>query len=203
MKRLLFSSLAAFGLTGAPAHAVMIDFSLDGNIVDIVVSDLGGQIVSAFDILVTYDSTALTALDAIVGDRSLGPDFDGHAISYLDDISAPLGDNTGWTIRGTDVSTPGEVSLFELSLLDDADLLAQQIDSFLLGSIAFDAVVEAAEVTLDSLAFVWDIGLELDVKGLNADPIFPVTGVPEPGTLLLLGSGLLGFGLSRRQARSH
>ena len=75
-------------------------------------------------------------------------------------------------------------------------LAAIQPDEFVLGSLWF----LDPDVDLGLLSFIW--GPEWDVKGLDGQIIIPSSEVPEPATLFLLGSGLLGFGLTRRRARS-
>jgi hypothetical protein len=213
MKRLLLTGIAAFGLTAGPAQAVLIDFATSSftgpagtSGVDIVVSDLGDEIVSAFGILVDYGP--LTLDWAIVGDCNLNfciadPDQAPqiHAYSQLSD-GFPLG-NFAYTdfqdIPGL-IGGLGTVYLEDVSLIDDATLAAIQPNEFILGSLFF---LSEDPVDLSLLSFIWDVSLELDVKGLNAEVIYPTSDVPEPGTLFLLGSGLIGFGLSRRRrARS-
>ena len=208
MKRLLLSSFAALGLIGAPAHAVLIDFAAgaEAGQVDIVASDLGDEIVSAFGIVVDYGPLSL--VDAIVGDIDtfgfLGPDPDQapqlHAFSWLSD-GLPFGNlaYTDFQDIIAPIGGPGTVYLEDLSLiLDEVYLASIQPNDFILASLFFDEEV----VDLGLLSFIWDVDQEWDVKGLNGQIIFPSAEVPEPATLFLLGSGLLGFGLTRRRARS-
>jgi hypothetical protein len=172
------------------SHAISIGFSpasqdvaAGGSFqVDIVISDLGGEIVSAFDLDVTYDPSILSATGVSFSDLLNGGD---PFLSFQD----------------SDISTPGLVDLAELSLLSDSELGAIQPDSFTLATLSFDASSPGAS----SLNFIFNSFN--DVKGANAQVlqldigagnVTVAASVPEPGTSLLFGVGLLGLALGRR-----
>lgn len=172
------------------SHAISIGFSpfsqdvaAGGSLqVDIVISDLGGEIVSAFDLDMIYDPSILSATGVSFGDILNGGD--------------PF-----FSFQDSDISTPGLVDLAELSLLSDIDLGAIQPDSFILATLSFDTLSPGAS----SLNFVFNSFN--DVKGANAQVLPLVVGagnvtvvasVPEAGASLLLGVGLFGLALSRR-----
>ncbi len=152
--------------------------------VDVVVSDLGGEIVSAYDLDITYDASILTATDVSFG--------------------LLLGDEAWWEVlNDSDLSTPGLVDLAQVSLLSDAELDAlQPDDEFTLATIEFLAI-DLGESSLD---FVFDAFN--DIKGFNAEPldVDPVSGgvrvIPEPHSALVfaLGALIVGASVSRRRS---
>lgn len=187
---------AALGLIGAllaaPAQAitlsvepsavtgVMIGDTFD---VDIVVSDLAGEIVSAFDLNLSYDPGVVTATGAAFG--SLLGDPDPGAFETFTDA----------------VLDPGNVNLAQLSLLSDADLAAMQPDSFALATISFEVTGPGStrlEFTGGAIGFI-------DLKGRNALvlDVLPegglVSPIPEPtsGLLFALGALLVGAAVRR------
>jgi PEP-CTERM motif len=153
-----------------PASALMIGFEVDGNDLKIVASDLGDEIIAAWDFDIVFDD-ALTVADAF-SDGQLGDPNVDTIFDWFD--------------------SPGLVDIFEVSFLSDAELAALQSgDSLLLATIRFDQDLEGQE-----FAFVWDDFN--DVKCANNRVCFPPQ-VVEPGSLAILGLGLFGLGLSRRR----
>ncbi|MFQ5776151.1 MAG: cohesin domain-containing protein [Kiloniellaceae bacterium] len=189
MKRIAWASLllllgAFAALRPIPAAAVTIGFdppspfavtSGDAVSVDIVVSDLGGGIVSAFDLDVSYDTSFLTATSVTFG-FDLGIPFFFEALTSFD------------------LSTPGLVDLAEVSLLSDAQLVTIQGPSVILATLGFSAL----QTGTTALAFLFGPGQ--DVKGANNQVILPVA-VPEPATWLVFVSGLAALMLTRRRTR--
>ncbi len=175
------------------AHAISLDFVpanqtvVVGNsvTVDVVISGLvaANEIVSAFDLDVTYDSTILTATNVIFG-SSLGI-FDFFEV-----------------FESFELSTSGVVDFAALSALDDTDLSVQG-DSVTLATLSFDALSDG----MSSLNFVLDPPNDpapvKDVKGRNAEILLLTVGegsvdatvapIPEPSTIFLFGSGLVGL----------
>jgi hypothetical protein len=197
----LMAALLAGTFASQPAHAVAIEFVPSGaegfvgdlfNI-DVVVSGLSsgesGEIVSAFDLDVLYDSSILSATSIAFGPALGLTDIDTFASSIF---------------------SPGRLDFANVSLLFNDDLAALQGDSVLLASLTFSAIgVGSSTLTFDTLT---PPGVTL----VGSDPFstLPVdfagsalltirerpTGVPEPGALALLGLGLLGIAAARKRS---
>ncbi len=181
---LLFAAAAV--LRPVPASAVVIGFAPPSPLdviagvpvdVDVIVSDLGGGIVSAYDLDVTYDPGFLTATGVV-----FGPD---------------LGDPFFFQVlESSDRSIPGLVDFAALSLLSDAELAAIQGPSVTLATLQFDALASGPT----SLALLFGPGN--DVKGANNQVILPVAAAAEAATWVLLAPGLALVMLLGRRPRT-
>jgi hypothetical protein len=142
------------------------------------------EIVSAYDLDVTYDGALVEATDLFFG-SSLGDGLFSLQFSALTPV----------------------VDFAEVSFLSDAELDADQGDDVLLATLIFKALAPGTAV------FTLSGGTD-DVKGLANTPLTmnlvqnstfvirePVTGVPEPATLLFLGVGLAGLVVGRHRTR--
>ena len=206
MKKLISAlGFAALLLPAAPpASAITLSFNPSSQTVglgslfsvDVLVTglDATGEVVSAFDLDVTYDAGILTAMDAI---------FDGALGGPLDSLNA-------------EVFSSGRIDFAELSFLPDLDLQALQGDSVRLATLQFLAVGGG----VSTLAFDGVTFPGIDVKGLNANLLqlnavnacvgvgqACAQAVPAPATLALLAAGLLllsfsGWKRTRRAART-
>lgn len=197
IRPLAAAALAAGLLLPAAAGAVSIGLDPaaqsvapgDPVSVDVVFSELGGEVISTYDLDVTYDPSVLMATDVL--------------------FTTALGDELFFEVlNSSDLSVAGVVDLAQLSLLSDAELFALQGgDTVTVATLAFEAVGAGSS----DLAFVFD---ELnDVKGRNG-ALLPLevagasvtvgappsqTPIPEPsgGVLFALGSLLLAPALRR------
>jgi hypothetical protein len=152
--------------------------------VDIVISGLEetnlDEIVSAFDLDVSFNQNVLAAKDPVFG-SFLGDPLFAEALFSSDIVSAP-----------------GIIDLAGLSFLSDVELDALQPDSFVLATLAFTVI----ESGTSPLSFILDPQFGLDIKGRNAailDDLVADTAsinvsgapVPEPPVILLIGISLL------------
>jgi len=187
--------LALGSILASPASAVTIGFDPatqsvalgDAVQVDLVISDLGGEIISAYDLDLTYDPTVV----------------DATGVTF----TMALGDELFFeTFNAVDLSSSGVVDLAQLSLLSDAELAALQPgDSVEVATLHFDTV--GAGTT--HFGFVFDDFN--DVKGLDGGvlPIVEDAGsitvrspseapIPEPSAAILFVAGAM---LVRRRVR--
>ncbi len=175
------------------AHAALIELQPDSLLaetgdsisLDLVVSGLGSfgpDSLGAFDISVGFDPTRLSFTGYSLGDL-LGD------ISLAEAIDTSAGD------------IGGAVSLTEVSLLSPAGLDALQPDSFVVATLDFDVINLAPSIVTDLSVLAGAIlgdafGGPLSVTGLGSAS---VTGIPAPGTVLLLAAAGFGWRVTRRR----
>ncbi len=193
MKKPVLVSIVGIALLLMPAAAgaISIGFSPGsqtvglGNsaFVDVTISDLAGEVVSAYDLDVAYDPAILTATDVVFGPL-LGDEFFFEVFNDFD------------------LSGSGVVDFAQLSLLSDFELASMQPDAFVLATIEFDAIGEGTS----SLDFV----APLEIRGLGGSTldVDPASGsvtvpapIPEPITMLAVGLSITGLGGYIRKRR--
>lgn len=186
--RLAFAAFASCWLA-LPARAVTIALDPaetvasigDAFVLDVVVSQLAGEVVSAYDLDLVYDASVLSASPVSFSD-ALG----GASQAFLD----------------ASVATPGVVDLAGLSLLSDAELLARQGgDRLTLASLGFTRIGAGDTVISFSFDATNDVkGADARVLALTALPgsVSDAAPIPEPDAMLLFSAGFLGARLLLR-----
>ena len=152
--------------------------------VDLRISGLGDEILTGFDMDISFDDSILA-----FSDFAFGTGLDTFGFGTINDVF-DYGDGT--------------VNVFELSFDFDDDLRDFQPNDFILGTFTFDTLAmgtSALNVTYALLSgeFIYDDLLGFDiVSEVQADLQSGSITVPEPGIMLLLITGLLGFGIQKR-----
>ena len=173
--------------SAAPIVSVVPGFQ-SGNIgdlfnVDIVISGLDGESIGSFDLDIAFSDVILLGQTIAFGGGLGGPA----------DVLNLSGGFSG-----------GIIDLAVVSLLDAPTLLGLQGGSaFTLATLTFQGQANGlSPVNLTELIFANGDGTQLQVGGLNGSiQVGDVTPVPEPGTMLLLGSGAVLAALRHRRQR--
>lgn len=163
--------------------------------VDVVISGLGDGVapsLGVFGLFIGYDPTILYLAAVTFGDPDLGDQLDILDCGSLYDAS-----DYGLGIK----------DLFGLSFdryVGGFNLVDYQADSFTLATLTFDtlAVGNSSLDIIDPNPVISLLGDELGDLLTFERGSGDINVVPEPATLLLLGSGLVGLGYLRKRKTS-
>jgi hypothetical protein len=196
MKRKLLSGLVigwAIASIGSTAGAISLEFvpsdqtAVLGNPVDVGIrisglNDFAPPSLGTFDLDVAFDPTILSFDHVSYGDPLLGDQLDLLGLGSIQ------------------ITTPGLgfVNLFELSFDPIGDLNALQQGDFLLATLTFNTLALGTAPLGISINTLGDAAGDALIASAGRGT---VSVVPEPATLLLMGSGLIGIWGGKRLLR--
>ena len=223
MKTILAALILALGAT--TAHASIVSWSFSGGPYDGTVPDLGGPVIVTLDdegtaktvkIKIDASGSSLPATDSYIrylylNTKDIDSDVAANAISVSntagtaagsfqsdvsneDGLAAGTGGSFDYRLAffedGTDYFKGGEI--FEATLNQNA--------AGLLTSSFFDVSVGGAAGAFEMALLIRSPDDIQVPAGQRTNDYFSGTVVPEPGTGLLMGLGLVGLGAARKRA---
>ncbi len=153
------------------------------------VGDVNPQPLGSYDLQLFYNPSLLILESLNHGDPVYGNQLDLSGYGSLT-----------WD----DTSTPGEVRMMEVSFDDPATLRQFQRSQFVIASLAFRTLgTGSSPLTLEVNTISDALGNIMDTTTAGGSISVGTSSVPEPGMLVLLGSGLGALGLWRRKGRAN
>ncbi|PPD35032.1 MAG: hypothetical protein CTY19_02715 [Methylomonas sp.] len=138
-----------------------------------------------YDLNLNFDPSHLSFSGAVFGDALLGNQLDLF--------------NVGGNLSGADLTDPGTVNFYEVSLDSVTDLNDLQAESFTLATLSFDVLnFGTSDLTLSVNAFGDAEGNDLPVTTLSTS----VTTVPLPSAIFMMVSGLMCLGFAGQSRKN-